>query len=45
MGEFQWKKPLLTKNNTKARLTFAKRYLDYPQDFWENIQWTDEAKV
>ncbi len=26
-------KPLLTKTNTMARLTFAKKYLDYPQDF------------
>ncbi len=26
-------KPLLIKNNTKARLTFAKQYLDYPQIF------------
>ncbi len=38
-------KPLLTKKNTKARLTFAKTYLDYAQDFWENIMWTDESKV
>ncbi len=38
-------KPLLTKKNTKARLTFAKKYLDYPQDFWANILWTDETKV
>uniref|UniRef100_A0A8C2DL31 Zinc finger protein 740 n=1 Tax=Cyprinus carpio TaxID=7962 RepID=A0A8C2DL31_CYPCA len=29
--------PLLTKKNTKARLTFAKKYLDYPQDFWVEI--------
>ncbi len=38
-------KPLLTKNNTKARLTFDKKYLYYPQDFWENILWTDETKA
>ncbi len=38
-------KPLLTKKNTKARLTFAKKYLDYPQDFWTNIMWTIETKV
>ncbi len=37
--------PLLTKKNTKARLTFAKKYLDYPQDFWANILWTDETKA
>ncbi len=38
-------KPLQTKKNTKACLTFAKTYLDYPQDFWANILWTDETKV
>ncbi len=38
-------KPLLTKKNTKAHLTFAKKYLDYPQDLWANILWTDETKV
>ncbi len=36
--------PLLTKKNTKARLTFAKnKYLDYHQDFWANILWIDET--
>ncbi len=44
-GRVPRQKPLLTKNNTKARLTFAKKYLDYPQDFWVNILWTDETKV
>ncbi len=43
-GRVPRKKPLLTKN-TKARLTFAKKYLDYPQGFWANILWTDETKV
>ncbi|KAF7670306.1 hypothetical protein LDENG_00272020 [Lucifuga dentata] len=33
------------RKNTKARLTFAKKHLDDPQDFWENILWTDETKV
>ncbi len=33
-GRVPRKKPLLTKKNTKARLTFAKKYLDYPQEFW-----------
>ncbi len=37
-------KPLLTKKNTKACLTFAQKYLDYPQDVWANILWTDETK-
>uniref|UniRef100_A0A8C1UCV8 Transposase Tc1-like domain-containing protein n=1 Tax=Cyprinus carpio TaxID=7962 RepID=A0A8C1UCV8_CYPCA len=36
---------LLTKKNTKARLTFAKKYLDCPKDFWAKNLWTDETKV
>ncbi len=44
-GRVPRQKSLLTKNNTKARLTFAKKYLDYPQDFWANILWTDATKV
>ncbi len=43
-GRAPRQKPLLTKNNTKARLTFAKKYL-IPKDFWANILWTDETKV
>ncbi len=31
-GRVPRQKPLLTKKNTKACLTFAKKYLDYPQD-------------
>ncbi len=38
-------KPLLTKKYTKACLIFAKKYFDYPQDFWANILWIDETKV
>ncbi len=38
-------KPLLSKNNIKARLSFARKHLDDPQDFWENTLWTDETKV
>ena len=44
-GRVPRQKPLLTKKNTKACLTFAKKHLDDPQDFWENILWTDETKV
>ncbi len=39
------KSGLLTKKNTKACLKFAKKYLDYPQDFWANILWTDATNV
>ena len=38
-------KPLLSKKNIKARLSFARKHLDDPQDFWENTRWTDETKV
>ncbi len=44
-GRVSRQKPLLNKKNTKARLTFTKKSLDYPQDFWANILWTDETKV
>ncbi len=44
-GRVPRQKPLLTKKDTKARLTFANKYLDFPQDFWANILWTDETKV
>ncbi len=36
---------LLNKKNTRVHLTFAKKYLGYPQGFWANILWTDETKV
>ncbi len=38
-------KPLLEQKNIKARLSFARKHLDDPQDFWENTLWTDETKV
>ncbi len=38
-------KPLLSKKNIKAHLSFARKHLDDPQDFWENTLWTDETKV
>ena len=38
-GRVARQKPLLTKKNTKARLTFAKKHLDHPQDFWDKILW------
>ncbi|KAK3514588.1 hypothetical protein QTP70_021648, partial [Hemibagrus guttatus] len=39
------RKPLLSKKNIKARLSFARKHLDDPQDFWENTLWTDETKT
>ncbi|KAK3515004.1 hypothetical protein QTP70_003251 [Hemibagrus guttatus] len=37
------RKPLLSKKNIKAHLSFARKHLDDPQDFWENTLWTDET--
>ncbi|XP_075444851.1 uncharacterized protein LOC142488342 isoform X3 [Ascaphus truei] len=39
------RKPLLSKKNIAARLKFAKEHIDDPQDFWNNVLWTDESKV
>lgn len=44
-GRVPRRKPLLSKKNIKARLTFAKTHLDHPQSFWNNVLWTDESKV
>lgn len=44
-GRVPRRKPLLSKKNIKARLNFSKTHLDDPQDFWDNILWTDETKV
>lgn len=35
--EFQGKNSLLTKENPKSHLTFAKTHFDDPQQFLENI--------
>uniref|UniRef100_A0A3Q3JS38 Transposase n=1 Tax=Monopterus albus TaxID=43700 RepID=A0A3Q3JS38_MONAL len=39
------RKPLLSKRNIKARLTFARENVDKDQDFWNNVRWTDESKI
>ncbi|KAK3513701.1 hypothetical protein QTP70_028906 [Hemibagrus guttatus] len=39
------RKLLLSKKNIKARLSFARKHLDDPQDFWENTLWTVETKM
>ncbi len=43
-GRVPRRKPL-SKKNIKAPLSFARKHLDDPQDFWENTLWTDETKV
>ncbi len=44
-GRVPRRKPLRSKKNIKAHLSFAKKHLDDPQYFWENTLWTDETKV
>ncbi|KAK3542023.1 hypothetical protein QTP86_010605 [Hemibagrus guttatus] len=44
-GRVPRRKPLLNKKNIKARLSFARKHFDDPQDFWENTLWTDETKI
>ncbi len=44
MAEFQDQNRCWAKR-TKAHLSFARKHLDDPQDFWENTLWTDETKV
>ena len=36
---------LLSKKNKAAWLMFAKMHLDKPQDFWNNVLWTDKTGV
>ncbi|KAK3527855.1 hypothetical protein QTP86_009412 [Hemibagrus guttatus] len=44
-GRVPTEKTLLSKKNIKARLSFARKHLDDPQDFWENTLWTDKTKI
>ena len=37
-------KLFLSKKNMAALLRFAKLHLNKPQDFWNNVLWTDETK-
>ncbi len=44
----KWRKLVTVVNLPEVaayKITFAKKYIDYPQDFWANILWTDETKV
>ncbi|MGH0163515.1 UNVERIFIED_CONTAM: hypothetical protein FKN15_045389 [Acipenser sinensis] len=41
-GRVARRKPLLTKKNMNAHLKFAKKHLDDPQEFWNNILWTGQ---
>lgn len=44
-GRTPKRRPLLTKKNIAACLTFAKEHIDTPQWYWENVLWPDETKT
>ncbi len=44
MGEFQGKSHCWPKRTQRLVSHLPKKYLDYPQDFWANILWTDATK-
>lgn len=44
-GRVSRKKPLLSKKNIKARLTFAKTHKNKNVQFWKRVLWSDETKV
>ncbi|CAJ0946106.1 unnamed protein product, partial [Ranitomeya imitator] len=37
--------PLLKPVHVQARLKFAREHLDDPEEFWENVLWSDETKL
>ncbi|KAI4890706.1 hypothetical protein NFI96_011534, partial [Prochilodus magdalenae] len=37
--------PLLKPVHIQARLKFAREHLDVPEEYWENVIWSDETKV
>ncbi|CAJ0962571.1 unnamed protein product [Ranitomeya imitator] len=37
--------PLLKPVHVRARLKFAREHLDDPEEFWENVLWSDETKL
>ena len=39
------KVPLLKKTYVQARLKFAKKHLDDPEEAWEKVMWSDETKI
>ena len=44
-GRVARKKPLLRPQHKNARLRFAKKHIDEPQNFWNKVIWTDETKI
>lgn len=43
-SKFARKLPYISPKNKKARLEFAKKYLNKPISFWKRVLWTDESK-
>lgn len=41
---YRKKKPHITKKNKEARLEYARKYLNEPQEFWNRVLFTDESK-
>lgn len=41
---YRKKKPNITKKNRRARLDYAKKYINEPQEFWNRVLFTDESK-
>lgn len=41
---YRRKKPHITSKNLMDRITYAKKYLDEPSEFWEKVLFTDESK-
>ncbi|MBN3292713.1 TCB1 transposase, partial [Polypterus senegalus] len=39
------RKPLLSNKNIAECLNFVKEHLDTPQQYWENVLWSDETKI
>lgn len=42
MAEFQDENLYWVQRIYMAWVSFARKHLDHPQDFWVNILWTDE---
>lgn len=43
VSKFSKKKPMMTKSHAKKRLEFAKKYLNKPASFWDNVLFADES--
>lgn len=44
-GRIARKKPFISHVNKKKRLEFAKKYVNQPLEFWNNVVFTDETKI